>query len=457
MVRTRIAPSPTGDPHLGTVYTALFNYAFAKKNKGEFILRIEDTDRTRIVPEAEQKIIDSLSWLGLKWDKGPYRQSERLALYQKTAKELVESGAAYYCDCSSDRLAEVRKKQQAKREIPRYDRKCRVNPPKKGKFVVRLRVPADGDTNFEDLIRGNITFKNRDIDDAVLLKSDGWPTYHLAVVVDDISMKISHVIRAEEWLSSTPKHILIYQALKNKPPIYAHLPLLRNQDKSKISKRKNPVSLVWYRNQGYLPQAILNYLALMGWSMPDGREKFSLEEFIDKIDLSRVDPVGPIFDLQKLNWLNGQWSRSISDKELISKIKETSKYAEPDIKKVLPLVWERVKVLSEFDELVKFVFESPRVDNTLLLSFGYTAAETKEVLKKVLVKYENLVWEQKRLEEGTRKLAVQIGWKPADLFMTIRVVICGSKESPPLFESLIVVGKDESIKRLDRAVDSLTN
>ncbi|TSC53768.1 MAG: glutamyl-tRNA synthetase, partial [Microgenomates group bacterium LiPW_16] len=318
-VRVRIAPSPTGeDLHIGNVYTALINYVFAKQNKGKFIIRIEDTDRTRLVPGAEEKILDSLCWLNLPYDEGPdiggpyapYRQSERLPVYQKLAQELIKVGAAYYCFCTHETLEEMRKTQQEKREPPRYDQRCRRLDIKEVKsrlqkgepHVVRLKVPQAGQTKFNDLIRGEISFENGLLDDQVLLKSDGYPTYHLAVVVDDYLMKISHVIRAEEWISSTPKHILIYKALGWEPPVYAHLPLLRNPDRSKLSKRRNPVWVSWYRKQGYLPEAILNYLALMGWAHPEGKEIFPLEEFIKKFKLEKVQTTGPVFDLTKLEW-----------------------------------------------------------------------------------------------------------------------------------------------------------
>ena len=460
MVKTRIAPSPTGDPHIGTAYTALFNFAFARKNKGKFVLRIEDTDRTRLVGGATEKIVGSLTWLGLKWDEGPIHQSDRLDLYQKKAKELVSKGAAYYCNCSQERLEKVRTEQQANGEVPRYDRKCRDNPPTKeeiesGKCVVRLKVPTDGETSFEDLIRGKITFQNKDIDDAVLLKSDGWPTYHLAVVADDSDMGITHVIRAEEWLSSTPKHVLLYRAFGLKTPIFTHLPLLRNPDRSKISKRKNPVSLVWYKEQGYLPEALLNYLALMGWSMPDEREKFTLEEFIENFDFARVDPAGPVFDIQKLDWLNGEWIRSLPEKDLAVRLREFTKAEARDIEKILPLVQQRLKKLSEFDDQTKFFFEEPKIDTKLLLSLGHNDEETKKALEESINLYKDLDWKTEKLEEETRKLAEKLGWKAPDLFMSLRVVVTGSKISPPLFETLAVLGKEKTLGRIKKAASSI--
>jgi len=456
-VRTRIAPSPTGDPHIGTAYTALFNYAFSKKNKGKFILRIEDTDRTRLVPEAEQKIIDSLTWLGIKWDEGPYKQSERLNLYQDTAKKLVTKGAAYYCNCPPERLEKVRQEQQAKGEVPRYDRKCRLNSPKKGPFVVRLKVPEAGETSFNDLIRGKITFKNKDIDDAIILKSDGWPTYHLAVVVDDADMKISHVIRAEEWLSSTPKHVILAKALESKLPNFAHLPILRNPDRSKISKRKKPVSIVWYREQGYLPEAIINYLALMGWSMPDGREKFTRDEFIREFDLARVDPTGPVFDLQKLEWLNGEWIRSLSAEELTRKLEGYAEVGSSDIRKVLPLVHERLKRLSEFDNLTNYFFdEEIEIAKETIIQKGKGVKETKEVLQKIAAALSTTDWNKKEIEDTVKRQQEKIGWSNTDLFQTIRGVATGTRATPPLFDTLEAIGKEKVAKRFKKAIALLS-
>jgi len=458
MVRTRIAPSPTGDPHIGTAYTALFNFAFTRKFKGKFILRIEDTDRTRLVPGAEQKIIDSLKWLGLVWDEGPYRQSERLIIYQKAAKELVEKGAAYYCNCTSERLAQVRAVQQAKGEVPAYDRKCRLDPSKAGPFVVRLKVPEAGETAFEDLIRGKITFKNKDIDDAVLLKSDSWPTYHLAAVVDDTDMGITHVIRAEEWLSSTPKQILLYAAFGNKPPAFVHLPLLRNPDKSKISKRKNPVAITWYRDQGYLPQALVNYLALMGWSMPNGKEIFSLEEFIENFDLKRVDPTGPVFDMQKLDWLNGEYIRSMPAKELTKRLSDYTKVKATDIVKVLPLIVERMKKLSEFNELAGFIFnkEAPAATSELLVPKDKTKEEAAAALRKLRDEFEKAeVWNNQTIEKMLEATRGNISWQKGEFYMMVRVAVSGSKVTPPLIESLALMDKNKVIAALKVAAEKL--
>ena len=459
MVRTRIAPSPTGDPHIGTAYSALFNFAFAKKNKGEFILRIEDTDRSRFDEDSEKKIVDSLSWLGIKWDKGPIRQSERLLMYQKAAEELIKKGKAYNCDCSPERLDKVRKEQQAKRGVPHYDRKCRVSPPqnpKEGTFVIRLKVPEEGETSFEDLVRGKISFKNKDIDDAVILKSDGWPTYHLAVVVDDSDMKISHVIRAEEWLSSTPKHMLLYEAFGKKPPVFAHLPLLRNPDRSKISKRKNPVSLLWYKEQGFLPEALLNYLGLMGWSMPDSREKFDLEDFVENFDFGRVDPAGPIFDIQKLEWLNGEWIRGLGDEDLARRLEGYTGRSNEQIRKILPLVKERLKKLSEFDTLTSYFFETPHINKNEIVPKGKSLEETAKVLNSVVdVLSKEIKWEDEILHLALVNKPGELGWSKTDVYQTIRYATTGSRATPPLFDTLEAIGKDQVLNRLKNAIKIL--
>jgi glutamyl-tRNA synthetase len=457
MVKTRIAPSPTGDPHIGTAYTALFNLAFARKNKGQFILRIEDTDRNRLVPGAEEKIINSLKWLGLEFDGDPIHQSERLSLYQKAAEELIKKKAAYYCNCTPERLSKLRDEQQKKGQVPAYDGKCFKNPPKEGPFVVRLRVPDEGETSVNDLIRGEVTFQNKDIDDAIILKSDGWPTYHLAVVVDDHELEITHVIRAEEWLSSTPKHVLLYQAFGYALPEFAHLPLLRNADRSKISKRKNPVSLDWYREQGYLPQALVNYLALMGWSMPDGREIFTLEEFTTKFDLTRVDPAGPVFDLKKLDWLNGEYIRKLTDSELGGRLSEYSKYSKEQIMGVISLVKERLKKLSEFDSLVSYFFEdSFEVKRDLIIQKGKDLAGSVLILEGVKEKLSQLKkWETEPILQSLEDEVGSSGWSKTEVFQTVRGSVTGSLTTPPLPETLSAIGREKVLARLGNVISQL--
>ncbi len=458
MVRTRIAPSPTGeDLHIGNLYTAYINWVYAKKNKGQFTVRIEDTDRTRLVSRAEEKILQTLDKFGLTPNEGPqqdgsygpYRQSERLALYKKYAGELIDKGAAYYCTCSKERLDTLRQQQIASKQVPRYDKHClstgKTQP--KGNYVIRLNVPVNKEVTFHDKIRGDITFGTNDIDDQVLIKSDGFPTYHLAVVVDDYLMKISHVIRAEEWISSTPKHILLYEALGWEKPIWAHVPILRNPDKSKLSKRKNPAWASWYLTQGFLNEAILNYLSLMGWSHPNGKEIFSPEEFIDTFSLERVQAAGPVFDIQKLEWMNGEYIRQMPQEKLTAAIFDffKGKYEKNLVKKTVALIQERIKTLKEYDEYCEFFIKQPS-------SYEIDHSKYKEALQetaKALSKIES--WHADIIGEVMQETAKKLGIKNSDYFMTIRVVITGKKITPPLNESMEILGKVESLERLKKA------
>src|SRR4051812_27513513 len=333
--RLRVAPSPTGDPHVGTAYMSLFNLAFARQQGGAFLLRIEDTDRGRYVEDSERQIFDSLHWLGLDWDEGPdiggpyapYPQSERLDTYRPVVDKLLAGGHAYYCWCSTERLTDMRERQQKAKLPTGYDRLCHGKtrderaalPGFTETPVVRMLIPDDAPTSFVDLIRGEVHAPFPD--DQVVLKGDGFPTYHLANVVDDHEMGITHVVRGEEWISSTPKHVLLYRWLGWELPAFAHMPLLRNTDKSKISKRKNPAArLMWFQEQGYLPEALVNFLALMGYSMPDGQEIFSFHDMVEAFDWGRVNAVGPVFDLEKLGWLNGHYIRQLSVDDLAARI-----------------------------------------------------------------------------------------------------------------------------------------
>jgi len=460
MVRTRIAPSPTGeDIHIGNLYTALINWTWAKKNKGKFIVRIEDTDRSRLVKESEKKILQTLKDYGLNYDEGPdvggpdkpYRQSERLSLYKKYSQELLDKGTAYYCICSKQRLDELRTIQQKHKQIPKYDKHCLVRQKevkeeiKKGKtYVIRLNVPSGREIKFQDVIRGEIKVVSDNLDDQVLIKSDGFPTYHLGVVVDDHLMEISHVIRAEEWLSSTPKHILLFEAFDWTPPIFAHVPILRNPDRSKLSKRKNPVWASWYLKQGYLPEAVLNYLALMGWSHPKQKEIFSLDEFVKVFDLKKVKSVGPAFDPIKLEWMNGEYIRQMKNEKLMMKILEfiRNNYSEEVVEKTIPLVRERMKKLSDYMFLCEFFFEKPKRHEVDLTA-------KKELLKKMhdeLTKISN--WKADKIGEKMQGLAKKEGVKTGEFFMTLRVAITGKKISPPLNESMEILRKEECLHRL---------
>lgn len=459
MVRTRIAPSPTGeDIHIGNLYTALINWAYAKKHKGQFILRIEDTDCERLIKGAEEKILHSLERYGLTPDEspkvggsyGPYRQSERLVIYKKYAEELVREGAAYYCFCTKERLESLRKQQQAEKKIPKYDRHClQVQSPKskvksRQPYVIRLKIPDNTDIVFDDVIRGKIKFNSSDLDDQVLLKSDGYPTYHLAVVVDDHLMKISHVIRAEEWISSTPKHVLLYEALGWEKPVFAHLPILRNPDRSKLSKRKSPVWASWYLKQGFLPEAVLNYLSLMGWSHPAGKEIFSLDEFVKVFDLKDVKPVGPAFDPVKLEWMNGAYIRQLKVQSLKSKVYEfyEQKYDQAMIEKTIPLIQERIKKLSDYLPLCEFFFKRPA-------TYEVDLSAEKDLLQKMHHRLERINdWRADAIGSAMQNLAKELAVKNNQFFMVLRVVITGRKISPPLNESMVMLGKAECLVRL---------
>lgn len=459
-VRVRIAPSPTGqDLHIGNVYTALINFAFARHNNGKFVVRIEDTDRQRLVTGAELRILDSLGWLGLDYDEGPdkggpftpYRQSERLDLYRKYAEILIEKSFAYYCFCTSDRLMQMRKKQEENRTATLYDKTCRRLDPIKAKkrtetekYVIRLKVPTTGTTSFNDLIRGKISFENKLIDDQVILKSDGYPTYHLGVVVDDYLMKISHIIRAEEWISSTPKHILLYQYLGWPLPVFAHGPILRNPDKSKLSKRKNPVWLSWYRTEGFLPAAILNYLALMGWSHPEEKDIFSLSEFIEKFRLEDLKAVGPAFDLKKLEWLNGEYIRQMKDAELAGEIHKflNKKYDSLLIAKTVPHIKERIKKLSDYLPLCEFLYKRP--DN-----FEMDLKSYRKLFTDISIKLAGIdPWRAEAIGTEMVDLAKDKNIKNSEFFMVLRVAVSGKKITPPLNESLEILGKKEVLARI---------
>ena len=472
-VCVRIAPSPTGEPHVGTGYIALFDYAFAKANNGKFVLRIEDTDRERSTRESEQAIFEALHWLGLAWDEGPdiggphapYRQSERSELYRKYGEELVAKKAAYRCFCTPERLQAMRKIQRMQKLPTGYDGKCRDLSEREVKqklgsgmpHVIRLAVPSEGKTLLHDLVRGEVVFENSSIDDQVLIKSDGFPTYHLANVVDDHLMEVTHVIRAEEWIVSTPKHLLLYRAFGWEPPVFVHMPLLRNADKSKISKRKNPTSLLWYRQQGYLPEALRNFLALMGWSAPDGREVFSLEEMIQDFSWERVAKSAPVFDLQKLDWLNGVHIRNQSVSGLVERVREACPESraldEARMRTAMPLVQERMKKLCDFMPLTKFLFtETVAPSAGELVPKKTTPDEALRMLEKAREALDGVSdWATAPLEHRCRSLAEKMSVKARSLFMCLRVAVTGTTVSPPLFESMELLGREKTLARVEAA------
>lgn len=462
-VRTRIAPSPTGeDIHIGNLHAALINYAVAKKNDGIFIVRIEDTDQVRKVEKSEEIILSTLKAYGLIYDEGPdaggiygpYRQSERLETYRIYANELLQKKSAYYCICSKERLTRLRDKQQSEKKIPRYDKHCLhiqdevIKKVQNGEMhVIRMDIPENKDVTFHDLVRGDITINTNNLDDQILMKSDGFPTYHLAVVVDDNFMKITHVIRGEDWISSTPKHILLYEAFGWEKPIFAHTPLLRNPDKSKLSKRKNPVWASWYLKQGYLPEAMLNYLALMGWSHPHQKDIFDLEEFMKVFKLEDLQPVGPAFDIVKLEWMNGEYIRSMEPAMLSEKIYEfyEKKLAKEIIGTSVVLVRERIKKLSDYKPLVEFLFAPPQKYQVDLKPHKKLISLMADALKSL--KH----WNAEEIGRVMQELALAENVKNSEFFMTLRVAITGKKISPPLNESMELLGKKEVLQRLARS------
>lgn len=468
-VRVRIGPSPTGEPHVGTAYIALFNLAFARRNGGQFVLRIEDTDRERSRAEWEAQIIQGLRWLGLDWDEGPdvggphrpYRQSERLGLYREHAERLVESGRAYRCFATKEELEALRAEQKARGEPLGYDRRSRdlseevirANLEANKPYVIRMRTPRTGQTVVKDRLRGDVVFDNEGIDDQILLKSDGHPTYHLANVVDDHLMGISHVIRAEEWISSCPKHVLLYEMFGWQPPEWIHMPLLRNVDKSKISKRKNPVSLDDYRRRGFHPRAVVNFLAMLGWTMPDQREVFSLEDFVREFDFDRVHLGGPTFDLEKFTWLNGKYFREVLSEEELTDFIRDAVLGRDRIRALVPLFRERIELGEQFIPAAEYFFSGAvEPDPTLLTPKKRSLQELGPALDGLAERLDAVhPYEPEALEADVRAYTEEIGWKPRDFFMPIRVAVTGRKASPPLFDVMAQLGRPLVRRRLKDA------
>jgi glutamyl-tRNA synthetase len=458
-VRVRVAPSPTGDPHVGLAYVMLFNHLLAKKNAGQVVLRIEDTDQSRYRKDSESRIMASLRWLGLSWDEGPdvggefgpYRQSERTHIYKKYVEQLLKSKKAYRCFCSKERLQQVRDTQRQNKENPKYDGHCiglsekeiNSNLDKNLPYVVRLQIPSSGEVSFVDELRGQITINTKQLDDQVLLKSDGFPTYHLANVVDDHLMEITHVIRAEEWISSTPKHVLLYQAFSWPMPKFAHLPLLRNKDKSKISKRKNPTSLEFYKRKGILPHALVNFLALMGWSNSDDQEIFSYDDILKDFSLKKINLGDPVFDIDKLLWLNSNYIQKMKKSEFTDYL--IKDFLNPSyLEAIQPLVKERLRSFDEFFAKFSFFFTTEiEVPLELLLPKKKTADETKKMFAKVYDKVDALAdWNLESIKSALDESLKELEWKPRDFFMPLRIATTGRKDSPPLVETIEVLGKD---------------
>jgi len=469
-VVTRIAPSPTGEPHVGTAYVALFNWAWARRHGGRFILRVEDTDRERSRPEHEAGILDALDWLGLVPDEspaaggphGPYRQSERGAIYAEHVQRLIDGGHAYRCFCTPERLERMRAEQKRATGSTRYDGRCRTIPAdeaarraREEPHVVRLAVDPGGSTTFEDLLRGEITIAHDNIDDQVLLKSDGMPTYHLACVVDDHLMGVTLILRAEEWLPSVPKHVLLHRAFGWTMPDMCHVPLLRNADKSKISKRKNPTSVLWYRRRGYLPEALLNFLGLMGWRPEDDElEAFDLDFFVRHFDPKDIGLGGPVFDLEKLEWLNGVKIRELAPEELAERLAAegfAGAWTRDDVVRVAPLVQPRMRVLPDFVEIARYLVERVEPDLDGLARKARKA--DPEVLRRALLEAADRLeadaaLDEQEREDRLRSLAEQHGLKVGALFMGLRVAITGATASPPILPSVDVMGANEAAARV---------
>lgn len=461
-IRTRIAPSPTGFPHIGTIYQTLFDYAFAHKHNGQFIVRIEDTDRSRIIADAEQVIYDSLDWFRLIPDEspekggpyGPYRQSERLDIYRKHAQELVNKEYAYYCFCTPERLEDMRRQQQEKKQSPMYDKRClalrkdkieanlRTGMP----YIIRMKIPEDRIIAVEDVIVGTVEFDSNLIDHQVILKSDGFPTYHLAVVVDDHLMHITHVIRGREWLSSTPKHVLLYEFFGWDIPHYAHLPLILNPDgKGKLSKRHGHASVEYYRTAGYLPEAVLNYLSNIVWNHPKGKEIYPLEEFMLLFRLEDINSQGARFDVTKLDWMNGEYIRHVDTEDLVKRLKPfVPQNVRSDLLTLLvPIARERIKKLSEFSHYLKPFIAFHRSTLT---------SEMKRYVTYFLAAFSLLdYWNAKRLESVSRQVVQKEKMPIRDAFMALRLAATGERIGLPLFETFEILGKTEVLNRLKEA------
>jgi glutamyl-tRNA synthetase len=473
-VRTRMAPSPTGEYHVGHIATLLKNYAFAHQQGGQFLLRVEDTDQERLVEGAVERILQVIRDYGLSWDEGPdvggphapYVQSERLPIYKEKAEELVEKGEAYYCFCDRERLETMRADQRARKVPPKYDRYCRRYTLEEARakvaagesYVIRLKVPDNVPIVFTDWIRGEITVNSDIVDDQVLLKSDGFPTYHLGVVVDDHMMEITHIMRGEEWISSTPKHILLYRAFGWTPPIYAHLPVFLNPDgQGKMSKRKGTVSARSFLDAGYLPEALLNFFMILGWSPKDGREMLTLEEYIQEFDPRTISAKSVVFDIPKLDWINGQYIRKLDRADLLKRLQPyiPSDFPKEKLEKILDLVVERLVKLSEFEEVTSFFYRPIEVTVDLLLKKS-TKEQVTEELKLTLAQIAQLTsWTTESIEEVVRKLQEEHNWKKNQYFMMLRVAVTGRQATPPLFETMEVIGQDAVMSRLDAAITSL--
>ena len=488
-VRTRYAPSPTGTPHVGNLRTALFAWLLARRHGGQFLLRIEDTDQARLVPDAIDGIYGSLRWLGLDWDEGPdiggphapYVQSQRLEMYQAAARRLIDQGDAYECWCSSERLDAVRAEQQRLKQPPKYDRRCREDGGRAASrseaeaegraSVVRFKTPLEGSVMLHDAVHGDSTFDLATLDDFVILKSDGFPTYHLAYIVDDEAMRITHVLRGSEWIPSAPRHLLVYRALGVEPPVIAHLPVILGPDGSKLSKRHGATTVFDYRDQGYLPDAMFNFLGLIGWSLDDKTDIISREQFIEHFSLDRVVASPGVFNIEKLTWMNGVYIRDMPEDRLMEIFAERldadlpATVARPVdrgvVGRVTPLIRERVKLLTEVVEYCDLFFiDDLTYARDELLGKAYTGrpADARSALESAREALRGVEpWGHTGIEAALRALAETLGAKPGDLFALVRVAVTGKRVSPPLFETIDVLGRERSISRIDAAIRAVSD
>lgn len=471
-VRTRIAPSPTGDPHVGTAYIALFNQCFARQHGGQFILRIEDTDQQRSTPESEQAILDALKWLGLEWDEGPdvggaygpYRQSERQSEYREYAEQLVASGHAFYCFRTPDELDAIREDRKSRGlnpgikgdlELPEAEVRQRLDAGEP--YVIRMKVPDEGVCEIEDMLRGTVTIDWAQVDAQILLKSDGMPTYHLANVVDDHRMGITHVIRGEEWINSAPKHQLLYRYFGWEMPVLCHMPLLRNEDGTKLSKRKNPTSIDLYERLGFMPEAVINFLGRMGWSMPDEREMFTLPEMEEAFDINRVSLGGPVFDRAKLRWLNGLWIReTLSDEAFMDRVSDWWLNREK-LAPLVPHIKSRIEAFSDIAPMASFMFSGLLdLEPSDFEHKKLSEEDVKRILQFALWRLEaERHWSRDTVFDDLKELAGAMEIKIGDFMFPIFVAIAGTPNSWSVVDSMAMLGPDVSRGRLRHALHVL--
>ena len=473
--RLRFAPSPTGELHIGGVRTFLYNYLFARQKGGTLVLRVEDTDQERLVASAIESIYDGLHWLGITWNEGPreggpyapYIQSQRLPLYQKHASELVEKGAAYYCFCSKERLAEMRRQQEARHELTKYDRHCRSIPPaeaalraKSELHTVRLKVPDEGTLGIDDLVHGRIEWQANTIEDQVILKSDGFPTYHLAVVIDDHVMGISQIVRGEEWIASVPKHLLIYRAFGWDVPPMAHVPDVLGADGKKLSKRQGSTAVAEFRRDGYLPEGLINYLALVGWSPGTEDEIFSMDDLIRVWKIEQVQSAPGKWDKDRLDYFNGVWIRRLPVDELVRRLEPfvPPEWDRETLRRIVPHIQERMKTLKDAKDLIAFLFTDELVyDPRILVPKKQDPGRTVEVLSKATVHLRYLEpLTAERIEHALAAVAQEVGWKQGDVNMPVRVAVTGRTVGPPLYQSVEILGRERALHRVDAAIDALS-